>query len=76
MTHEADLNLEATELRLGLPGRDKEPLDDLSLGLRINKRASHRMLSSTEESRANSNSTSSDASNGGSVGREASPPSK
>ncbi|CAM8927494.1 hypothetical protein QQ045_023317 [Rhodiola kirilowii] len=74
VTYEADLNLEATELRLGLPGREKEPVNDLSLCLRINKRASHEMLlSSSEESRVNSNSTASDA---GNDGREASPPSK
>ncbi|CAM8965456.1 hypothetical protein QQ045_005856 [Rhodiola kirilowii] len=77
VTHETDLNLEATELRLGLPGRETEPLKDLSLCFRINnnKRSSHEMLllSSTEESTANSNSTASDA---GNRGREASSPSK
>ncbi|CAM8962562.1 unnamed protein product [Rhodiola kirilowii] len=77
VTHETDLNLEATELRLGLPGRETEPLKDLSLCFRINnnKRSAHEMLllSSTEESTANSNSTASDA---GNRGREASSPSK
>uniref|UniRef100_A0A7N0U0I7 Auxin-responsive protein n=1 Tax=Kalanchoe fedtschenkoi TaxID=63787 RepID=A0A7N0U0I7_KALFE len=73
VTNETDLNLEATELRLGLPGTEKEPVKDLSLGLRVNKRASLEMLSSSEDSRVNSNSTASDAGNGG---RDASPPSK
>uniref|UniRef100_A0A7N0UCZ3 Uncharacterized protein n=1 Tax=Kalanchoe fedtschenkoi TaxID=63787 RepID=A0A7N0UCZ3_KALFE len=72
VTHETDLNLEGTELRLGLPGRERDPVQDLSLCLRVNKRASHEMLSSSEESKVDS-STALDAENSR---REASPPSK
>lgn len=68
-----DLNLEATELRLGLPGSDGlEQKQSSPAGVRTNKRASPDVA---EESRSKSNNNSivSDAGNGG---RDTAPPPK
>ena len=39
-SHDHDLNLKATELRLGLPGSDDEPEKQTTSSVRSNKRAS------------------------------------
>lgn len=60
MAYESDLNLKATELRLGLPGSDeheKQPTPRL----RSNKRASPEI---SEESRSKGNSSASNAESG------------
>ncbi|KAF2314814.1 hypothetical protein GH714_036751 [Hevea brasiliensis] len=60
MAYEGDLNLKATELRLGLPGSD-EPRKKSTPSVRSNKRASPEI---SEESRTRSNSSASIAENG------------
>ncbi|KAF8388170.1 hypothetical protein HHK36_026836 [Tetracentron sinense] len=60
VTYDSELNLKATELRLGLPGRDEYEKQTPPI-VRSNKRASS---DSAEESRLKSNSSVSDAGNG------------
>ncbi|KAH7577617.1 hypothetical protein ACOSP7_001419 [Xanthoceras sorbifolium] len=72
--YESDLNLKATELRLGLPGRDEPEKQTTTTGviIRSNKRASPEI--SQEYSRCNSNNSSvSDAANDD---QDSAPPSK
>ncbi|XP_010278166.1 PREDICTED: auxin-responsive protein IAA4-like [Nelumbo nucifera] len=59
VTYENDLNLKATELRLGLPGTDDSDKQTPS-GVRSNKRT---LSETTEECRSKSNSGTSDARN-------------
>ncbi|KAF8392287.1 hypothetical protein HHK36_022629 [Tetracentron sinense] len=69
VAYESDLNLKATELRLGLPGSNESEKQTL-LSVKSNKRASPEMA---EECRSKSNSSISDA---GNDGREAAPAAK
>ncbi|KAJ9188054.1 hypothetical protein P3X46_003449 [Hevea brasiliensis] len=61
MAYEGDLNLKATELRLGLPGSDEPKKQASAPSIRSNKRASPEIA---EESRTRSNSSASIAENG------------
>lgn len=54
MAYEGDLNLKATELRLGLPGSDEPKKQSVTPSVRSNKRASPEI---SEESRIRSNSS-------------------
>lgn len=65
-----DLNLEATELRLGLPGRDEHEKQSSPSARTSNKRASPEVA---EESSSLSNSNVSDARNSD---RDSAPPAK
>ncbi|XP_057963545.1 auxin-induced protein 22D-like [Malania oleifera] len=68
--YESDLNLGATELRLGLPGSDEGFEKQPSAGARGNKRASMEMAG---ENRSKANSSSPEVANGD---RGAAPPAK
>jgi len=71
MAYESDINLKATELRLGLPGSDEPEKPSTTPGVRSNKRASPEI---SEESRSKgSSSVSSNVENGE---RDSAPPAK